>query len=263
MWGEKGLGISIVAMTVIVVIFCEIMPKIIAIKNAKQFALLASPFIHFFSQIVFPIRWILGRLTDVMFSFFEARFKRTESYITRDELRSVIKVGYSKGGILGKGEAEMMGDVLQLSDKKVEDVMVKRQDIVSFPVTMPIEEMRVAIKETELSRIPVYERNRANVLGVLYAKDLLKKELENTQGLDVRVLLRDPFYVRKDMRLSLLLREFRAKKIHLALVNGEKQKLVGLVTLEDLLEEIIGDIRDKETLVERIKKRLDLEPEQN
>lgn len=254
-WGEGGLGISIVAMTVIIVIFCEIMPKIIAIKNAKRFSLIASPFIRAFSQIVFPMRWILSGLTEGMLSFFEKRFKKIESDITKDELESAIKVGYSKEGILDKEEAEMMEDVLELSDKKVEDVMVRDQDIVSFSVTTPIEEMGIAIKEAELSRIPVYEKRGTDILGILYAKDLLRRRLEKTQDADIKGLLRKPFYVRKDMRLSTLLREFRTRKIHLALVNDEKGKLVGLVTLEDLLEEIIGDIRDKEALLQRIKKK--------
>ena len=255
MLGERGVGISIIAMTVIVVIFCEIMPKIIAIKNAKHFSLLAAPFIRTFSQLVFPIRWVLSRLTKGLLSFLEKEFKKTEAHITKDELESAIKVGYSKGGILDKKEAEMMEDVLQLSDKKVKDVMVRNQDIVSFPVTMPVDQMRIAIKKVELSRTPVYEKKRTNILGILYAKDLLKKRLESPQGTDVKKLLREPFYVEKDMRLSLLLREFRARKVHLALVNDEKNKLVGLVTLDDLLEEIIGDIRDKEALVQRIRKQ--------
>lgn len=252
MWGEAGVGISIGVMTIIVVIFCEIMPKIIAIKNAKRFSLFVSPFIRIFSQLVFPIRWVLSGLTEGMLSFFGARLKKTETGITKDELESAIKVGYSKEGILDKEEAEMMGDVLQLSDKKVEDVMVQYQNIVSFPVTMSLEEMCIAIKEAELSRIPVYERKRMNILGILYAKDLLKRKLEHPQDAGIKELLRKPFYVMKNMRVSLLLHEFRTRKIHLALVNNEKDRLVGLVTLEDLLEEIIGDIRDKETLAQRI-----------
>jgi CBS domain containing-hemolysin-like protein len=255
MLGEAGVGVSIVLMTIIVVIFCEIMPKIIAINNAKHFSLIAAPFIRNFSQFVLPIRWFLSKLTERILYFFENRFKNVETDITKDELETAIKVGYSKGGILDKEEAEMMEDVLQLSNKKVEDVMIQEKDIVSFPVTMSIEKMYIAIKEAELSRIPVYEESQANILGILYAKDLLNKKLEQPQDSGIKELLRKPFYVTKDMRLNLLLRELRTRKVHLALVNDEKGKLVGLVTLEDLLEEIIGDIRDKETLVQRIKKR--------
>ena len=255
MWGERGLGISIVVMTAVVVIFCEIMPKIIAIKNAKGFSLFVSPFIRAFSKLVFPVRWILSGLTKGMLSPFENKLKKTESHITKDELESAIKVGYSKVGILDKEEAEMMEDVLQLSDKKVEDVMVHNKGIVSFAASMSVEDMSAAIKEAELSRIPVYGKKRTEILGILYAKDLLKKKLEYFQDTDIKGLLRQPFYVAKDMRLSQLLREFRTRKIHLALVNDGKSKLIGLVTLEDLLEEIIGDIRDKETLVQRIRQR--------
>ena len=255
-WGEGSIAGSIIVMTVIVVIFCEIMPKIIAIKNAKRISLLTSPFIQFFSQLFFPLRWFLSGLAKGMLSFVDRKVKKIEPYITKDELESAIKVGYSKIGILGKGEAEMMEDVLELSDKKVKDVMVQEKDIVSFSVNMPTEEMGMAIKEAELSRIPVFEQKKANVIGILYAKDLLKKRLEHLKDVDIKGLLRGSFYVMKDMRLSLLLREFRTRKTHLALVKDEKGNLVGLVTLEDLLEEIIGDIHDKEALIQRISKRL-------
>ena len=254
-WGEAGVGISIVAMTVIVVIFCEIMPKIVAIRNSRHVSLFVAPFIYAFSRLVFPLRWALSRLTEGILYFFISKTKKAESDITKDELESAIKVGYYRGGILDKEEAEMMEDVLQLSDKKVEDVMVQKRDMVSFPVTMPIEEMYITIKEAELSRIPVYEKKQADILGILYAKDLLRKKVEQPLDRDIKAILREPFHVIKNMRLSLLLREFRTRKKHLALVDNKKGKLVGLITLEDLLEEIIGDIQDKETLVQRIKDR--------
>ncbi len=254
-WGEAGVGGSIVVMTIVVVIFCEIMPKIIAIRNSERFSLICAPIIRAFSYLVFPLRWILSGLAQKVLSLFKKMDKKSEGDITKDELESAIKVGYSEAGILDKEEAEMMEDVLQLSDKKVAEVMVLRKDIVSFSANMPLEEMCIAIKGAELSRIPVYEKKQANMIGILYAKDLLKRRLGDFSNGDIRELLRKPFYVTKDVRLGGLLKEFRKQKIHLALVNDEKGKLSGLVTLEDLLEEIIGDIRDKETLVQRIKER--------
>jgi len=257
MWGEIGVAISIAMMTIVIVIFCEIMPKIIAIRKAKYFALIVSPFIYAFSKSVFPIRWILSNLTGRILSFFEkGPLKKTESDITKEELESAIKVGYSKGGILNKNEAKMIEDVLQLSNKRVKDVMVHDEDMVSFSTTTPIEEMCIAIKEAELSRVPVYEKERTNIVGILYAKDFLKRRLESLKNIDIKGFLRKPFYVNKDIRLSLLLHEFRTKNIHLALVKDENGKLIGLITLEDLLEEIIGDIYDKEALVQQIRKRL-------
>ncbi|MBN1871579.1 MAG: HlyC/CorC family transporter [Candidatus Omnitrophica bacterium] len=255
-WGEKGLGISIFIMTAVVVIFCEILPKIIAIKNAKSFALFASPFISMFSKLIFPLRWYLSGLTERTLSRFENGAKRPESDITVRELESAVKLSYSMGGILDKEEAEMIEDVLQLSDKVVKDVMIDKRNMVAFPIDMPVEEMCYAIKEAELSRVPAYEGTPDNVIGILYAKELLKKKLEGYSGLDIRRLLKEPFYVSQDMRLSLLLREFRTRKIHMALVHNKSGKLSGLVTLEDLLEEIIGDIRDKESLLIRIKSKV-------
>ena len=252
LWGEKGLGVSIVVMTVVVVIFCEILPKIVAIKNARSFALFASPLINLFSKLIAPLRWYLSRLTEHTLSRFEGDIKKQDSDITVRELESAVKLGYSVGGILDKEEAEMIEDVLQLSDKIVKDVMIDKKNMVTFSIDMPVEEMCSAIKEAELSRIPVYEGSKDNIAGILYAKELLKKKLEGYSQLDLKVLLKEPFYVLQDVRLSMLLREFRARKIHMALVRNKNGKLSGLVTLEDLLEEIIGDIRDKESLLLRI-----------
>lgn len=256
MFGERSVGLSIAVMTAVIVIFCEIMPKIIAIKNARRLSILLSPFILFFSKLVFPVKWLLNIMAENVLSLSGKTAQKTESDITKDELQSAVKVGYSKEGILDKEEAEMIEDVLQLSDKKVKHVMLNEHDMVAFSVNMTVEEMSYAIKEAELSRVPVYEKERTRIIGILYAKDLLKKRLELGQGAEIRELLRKPFYVLKDTRLTLLLYEFRTRKIHLALVNDEMGRLVGLVTLEDLLEEIIGDIRDKEALAQRIKKKI-------
>ncbi len=254
-WGESAVGISIVVMTVIVVVFCEVMPKVLAIKKAERIALAVAPTISFFSRVVFPLRFVLSEFAERILSFAGGNSKKSDGDITIDELESAIKVGYTRGGILDKEEAEMMEDVLQLSDKKVEDVMVKSGDIVSFPADMDVEDMCIAIKEAELSRIPIYDGTKANIVGILYAKDLLKMKMERSDNGDIKGILREAFRVSKDMRLSVLLREFRTRKIHLALVEDNTQNIVGLVTLEDLLEEIIGDIQDKEMLVKRIKKR--------
>ncbi|MBL7071162.1 MAG: DUF21 domain-containing protein [Candidatus Omnitrophica bacterium] len=251
-WGEKGVGISIAVMTVIVVIFCEIMPKIIAIKNARRFSLITAPAIALFSRLVLPLRYCLRGLAEGVLSFL-VKTKKTESHITKDELESAIKVGYSREGILDKEEAEMMEDVIQLSDKRVKDVMVKEDDIISFSINMPIGRMCAAIKEAELSRIPVYETDKSNILGVLYAKDLLRKIVERREDEDdIKGLLREPFYVTRGLRLNVLLRDFISRKIHMALVREEGGQIKGIVTMEDLLEEIIGDIRDKESLLQRL-----------
>ena len=256
LFGEGGLSISIPAMTVLVVVFCEIIPKIVAINNAKSLALTVAPFINIFSKIVLPLKSLLSKLAKMTLLRLSDSAEKAESGITMDELESAIKVSYAKEGIIDKEEAEMIEDVLQLSYKKVSDVMVPGEKMVSFSAEMPLAEMAFAIKEADLSRIPVYSGSKSNIIGILYSKELLRKRLESGVGANIRDLLKEPFYISSGVRLTALLKEFRSRKIHLAIVQDEDGRLAGLVTLEDLLEEIIGDIRDKERLLYRIRHKI-------
>jgi putative hemolysin len=255
-WGHASVGISIVLMTTVIVIFCEILPKIIAIRHSESIAPKLSPLLNVFSKAIFPLRWGLNKLAEAVLSVIERIVGKSESAITKDELKSAVHIGYSREGILNKKEAEMIRDVLKLSDKKVEDIMTADRDTVLFPITMPFGDACSAMREAELLRVPVYGKNHQDIVGILYAKDILKKGAENGLNENIAgVVLREPLYVLKDMPLSKLLHRFREHKTHFALVRDSSGRIIGSVTLEDLLGEIVGKIQDKEAVITKIKNK--------
>jgi putative hemolysin len=255
-WGHASVGISIVLMTAVIVIFCEILPKIIAIRHSESIAPKLSPLLNVFSKAIFPLRWGLNKLAEAVLSIIERIVGKSESAITKDELKSAVHIGYSREGILNKKEAEMIRDVLKLSDKKVEDIMTADRDTVLFPITMPFGDACSAMREAELLRVPVYGKNHQDIVGILYAKDILKKGAENGLNENIAgVVLREPLYVLKDMPLSKLLHRFREHKTHFALVRNSSGRVIGSVTLEDLLGEIVGKIQDKEAVITKIKNK--------
>ena len=255
-WGHASVGISIILMTVVIVILCDILPKIIAIKHPESIAPKAAPLLNGFSKVVSPLRWGFSRLAEAVLSLIERVFGKSESAITKDELRSAVHISYTREGVLNKKEAEMIGDVLKLSDKKVEDIMTADKDTVLFPVTMPFKDACIAMKEAELLRVPVYGQSHQDIVGMLYAKDILKRDGENAfSETIIKEFLKEPLYVSQDMPLSKLLHKFRENKTHFAIVRGGGVKIIGSVTLEGLLGEIVGKMQDKEALMAKIKNK--------
>lgn len=240
-FGEKGLGISIIFMTLFILIFGEITPKVIAIRNSEKISLLVGPAINLFSTITFPLRWILNLIVNAITPIFSRRIKSDRQGLTEDELKAALEMG-RREGVLNRKEEEMIKRVFRFGDKTAKDVIVPLRRIAAVDISTPLSTIRSIITKKELSRMPIFENTLDNIVGILYAKDLFVAGLKGPFTL--REILRKPFYVPQNIKLDDLLREFRTHRIHMALVRNSKGKLAGLVTLQDLLEEIIGQIRD-------------------
>lgn len=252
--GPSGLEVSIPLMSVLIIIFGEIVPKIIAIKHAARFSLAMAPLITAFGKAVYPVQWILSRIVARVVSILPVRLKKEEAAITKDELETAVRRSYTDDGILDKDEGKMMEDVLEFEKTQVRQVMQPWANVVSFPITVPPDTVCFAIKSVEFSRFPIYEGERTNIIGMLYTKDLIKARVE-TKEFDIRSILRPPFFIADDAPVGFLMRELRSRKIHFALVRGSDGGMAGFVTLEDLVEEIIGEIKDKEALIAKIRDR--------
>ncbi len=242
LFGEKGLSISIGVMTFLILIFGEIAPKSIAIGNPEKFSLRVVPYIDVFSRTVFPLRKILQIITDFFVKRFSATFKlkKQSPHYTEEELKKAIHMG-RRAGVFDLDEENMFRGVFEFGDKKAKDVMRARKEIIAFELNTPLDRIKRVVRSNELSRIPIYVNKLDNILGILYAKDLI---VASERGdWDLKEILRKPLYVSRDMKLDDLFRELRTKRTHMALVSDEG-KLVGLATLEDLLEEILGEIKD-------------------
>jgi CBS domain containing-hemolysin-like protein len=164
--------------------------------------------------------------------------------ITEDEIEFIISVG-EKEGVLENQKKEMLHNIFEISDTLAKEVMVPRTDLVAIKYGTDINEILNLIAKTEYSRIPVYEGKMDNVLGILYVKDLLKYINSDIRNLDIKTILRKPYFVPSTKRIDDLLREFQLHRIHFAIVIDEYGGVDGIVTLEDILEEIVGEIRDE------------------
>lgn len=241
-FGEKGIGLSIVIMTLLILTFGEIIPKVIAIRNSEKIALRVAPYINIFSAIIAPIRGALYHLiVNIIAPVFTRVIPPHRHALTADEVAKAVEIGRSEG-VLNVREEEMIKRVFRFTDKTAKDVMVAPQRIIAADIQTPLTEIRSIITKKKVSRMPVFEGQPGNIAGILYTKDLIAAGMRGVFTL--KEILRKPFYVNETIRLDDLLREFRAHGIHMALVKNTSGNFTGLVTLQDLLEEIIGEIRD-------------------
>ena len=247
LFGETTAGkigaISTGMMTFLILVFGEIAPKTYARENAEKVALRAIELLSFFFYILFPLVKLFLFIAGQIIRVCGGEKKRFEPFMTEDELRGLIGMG-GKEGILEEEKKEMLEGVFELGETKVREIMIPRPDIVAVEIGADLDEVHRVAMSAGHSRILVFKGKIDNVVGILYVKDLLglwpkgeKKPLSE--------LMRTPYFVPEGKRVDELLREFKSKRIHIAVVVDEYGGTAGLVTLEDLIEEIVGEIEDE------------------
>lgn len=243
-FGSTGAGIATGAMTFFVLVFGEITPKTIAAKRAEAVALRVSSSLNNLGTIMLPIIKILNFLSSGIIRLFGGTAPENP-YITEEELRMLVNVGQEEGTI-DADEREMIDSIFEFDDTLVREVMVPRIDIIAVNINDTIENLTNLIVEVGHSRIPVYENTVDNIVGVIYAKDLLKP-LQNCEkeAPTILKLMRTAYYVPESKKVRDLFEELRKEKVHMAIVLDEYGGTAGLVTIEDLIEEIMGDIQDE------------------
>jgi len=259
---------SAVVMTFLILIFGEVIPKMIAINRASGFSLKVAPAILVLDALVSPLRKVIRFISDRAVMILDKKRPPFEAPLTKEELDTAIRLGTHEGTLNGE-EREMIAEVFRLGDKSVKQLMTPRTEIVSFEVDTDFSEIAPLIREKEYSRIPIYSGKKENVIGILYPKDLILARARGVEKIELGNFLRRPYFIPPTMEASRLLREFLKKKIHIALVVDEYGGLSGLITLDDLIEEIVGEIRERgeppldyETVDEntvRVRGRMELE----
>jgi len=240
--------ISVVVMTFLILVFGEITPKTIAIQNAEPLARRVAPVIYGLSRVVAPFRvmllWITGGIIRVV-----DRHIPADASISADELRTAVKIGLSEG-VLDAQERDMIHGVFQLEARQVRDVMRPRRDLFALDVATPSAEIVRQVREHEYARVPVYEEDPDRIVGMIYARDLLGLRGAALETAAVRELLREPYFVPETMAIDELLAELRRRATHFALVVDEYGTVTGFLTLEDVLEVIVGrlDLKKGEPL---------------
>jgi putative hemolysin len=254
--GGVALLLVTIMLSLFTIVFGELVPKTLALAHPEAFALrLAGP-VDVIGRILRPLVALLTATTRTITRAFGAEVT-SEARITADELRLIVERG-GEQGILEAEEEQMINAVIELGSRRIHEVMVPRIAIVSLPASSSFDEAIDRIIEEGHSRVPVYETSIDDVVGILYAKDLLpflKSNASERSGL--RTLLRTPVFVPESMTIDDLLHEFQRRKVHIAIVLDEYGGTAGLVTIEDLLEEIVGEIQDEYDVEEPLVEVLD------
>src|SRR3989454_9623059 len=234
----------------------EVLPMTLAVKSPERFLAFAGRPVAWLGVLLTPVRAALAGLTALTVGLI-GRERVEQVMLSEEELRTLVDVGASEG-VVEREEREMIHKVFEPEDTLVRSVMVPRPDMVCLDVETPAAEILPALREHLHSRVPVYEGEIDVIVGILYTKDLLPYVREGLPpDFDLRARLHPPYFVPESKRADALLQEFQAKKLHMAIVVDEYGGTSGLVSLEDLLEELVGEIADEFDEPERLIQRVD------
>ena len=251
---DRYAWVSTVVITVLVIIFGETMPKIIAKNSANRIALSHAYFVHGLTIILMPLIWVVVGLTKLITSGFKGEEADSDEEAAAMELSSIIETAEDED-VLDEDRSELVQATIDFSDVMASEVMTARVDVVALDIDDDWNEQLATIDSAPYSRIPVYEDSIDNVIGVLYLNHFLKA-LTDEKNPDIRSMLMPPCYVYKTMKMPAVLNELRRAKQHLAIVTDEYGGTLGVLSMEDVLEQLVGEIWDdtdevEEEIVER------------
>jgi putative hemolysin len=239
-FGNIGVGIATAAVVIILLFFGEIGPKIYAAKHTEQLALSVSNPILFLSKILSPVIWGIDKITGKL----GGSATIGETMVTEEEIKEWIEVGKEEGTI-EKEEREMLFSVLEFGDTLTREIMTPRVDVALIEDTRTLDEAMQLFNESGFSRLPVYHDSIDNIIGILNIKDVFSTVFSGKRNISIKELMYDPFFVPETKKIDELLKELQVRKIQIAIVLDEYGSFDGIVTVEDILEELVGDILDE------------------
>ncbi len=249
---NNGIGIAVGIMTFIILIFGEVVPKTFAKHNADKMVPWATKLLSIFYVLFYPAMIFLNVISNILIKATGGKISTTEGPITEEELEFLIDLG-QREGVLEKREERMLHSVLDLSDTVTREIMVPRTNMIAVSLETDYHSLISTVLEAGYSRVPVYEGTIDNIAGIVHAKDLLQflEREQRAKPFQLRELLRPVYYVPESMSISDLLVEFQRRKTHLAVVVDEYGGTAGIVAMEDILEEIVGEIHDEHDIEEK------------
>jgi CBS domain containing-hemolysin-like protein len=239
-FGDVGVGIATGFVTIILLIFGEIGPKIYASRASDSFALTVAPVILFLSKVFTPAIWIVERVSPT----FGIGKDNAEPAVTEDEIKEWIDVG-KEDGTIEQDEQDMLYSVLEFGDTTAREIMTPRVNVILIEDTISFEDAIRLFNETGFSRIPVYHDQIDNITGILNVKDVFSAMVSHRKDSTIREIMYDPMFVPETKKIDDLLKELRVHRVQMAIVIDEYSSFVGIVTVEDILEELVGDILDE------------------
>lgn len=229
-----------IVMTLIVLCFGEIIPKCTAKANAEKFAILTSGLLYFIIKVLTPLVFIFLKFQKI----FVRKKEDDEPTVTEQELESIIDT-MEEEGVIDKDDASLIQSVLDIGDRTVNDIMIPRVDFIAVENTDSVEEIKKIFLEYKFSRLPVYKEDKDHIIGVLSDKDFFAALFETPNRVNIKKLIKTPLYVSETMKVDDLIRKMQKAKKHLAIVSDEYGGTSGIVTMEDALEELVGEIYDE------------------
>ena len=242
LFGDSGLGIAIGIMTFLIIIFGEVTPKTYCNANATKVALRSSGILLMFSYATYPVVWVLERITRVMIKITGSDYHPPA--LTENEIRGIIDQGH-RDEALESQERDLVHRALEFDDTVIRAVMTPRMKMQSLPAKMLLFEALPIINQNSHSRIPIYGETHDDIVGFIHVRDVLRELESDNKMKTLEQIARTPVFVSQEKMVTSLLREMKGRKTHMAIVIDEHGGVEGLVTLEDLIEEIIGDIEDE------------------
>ena len=241
-FGGAAVSVATFIITLLILIFGEITPKTMATKNAEKMSLSYASIISFLMIVLTPVIILINAVSYVILKILGVDPKGNNPLMTEMELRTIMDVSHEEG-VIEEGEKDIINNVFDFGDAKAKDVMVPRVHVVMADVTSTKEDLLNIFKEEQFTRIPIYEESVDNVIGLVNIKDLLLNDYsENFKIMDI---LRKPYFTFENKKISELLMEMKHSAFNLAVVMDEYGELAGIITLEDIIEEIVGEVHDE------------------
>ena len=242
LFGSVGAGVATGILTILILIFGEISPKTVATVHADSIALAYSSLIYRLMQLLTPVIFIVNQLSMGFLKLMRFDPGSGRTAMTEEEFKTIVDVGHETG-VLENSEHEMINNVFDFGDSQAKEIMIPRIDMTFAKLDNTFDELIDIFREDKFTRLPVYEENTDNVIGIINMKDLLL--YEDKQHFQIKDLLREPFFTYEQKNTSELFLEMQKNSINIAIVLDEYGVTAGMITLEDLLEEIVGEIRDE------------------
>ncbi len=242
---ELGSIITSVVMTIVIIIFAEVLPKAIAVSKAEKIVVAFSDIIFILLKILAPINFILSKL--IRFSCFVFHIKLQNNISPDEEVMNLVEYQHAEGKVF-KQDRDMVGSIFDIKNLLVSEIMVHRSQLKTVNVDLPLKDLLQQLSLASHTRIPMWKSNKDNIIGIIHVKDLLKnlyKQNFDVSKINITDLLTEPWFIPENVLVSKQLHEFRHQRYHCALVVNEYGDILGMVTLEDVLEEIVGRIEDE------------------
>ena len=238
------IAVATATLTFIILIFCEITPKRIANKDSENIIIFFSDFIIMVLLILSPIISLLNFFSDWIAKIFNVNLKEEEDVYSEEELKTLVDISHEKG-VLETEEKEIIQNALDFGDKTLGQIMIPNEKVKFISVYSTYEQVVATFVNNEYTRYPVVDGSIDNVVGILNIKDFIKMQSIGTASFNIDELIREPFFLNEDVKISSAFRRMQKVYTNIVIVRSDNCKTIGIATLEDILEEVVGEIRDE------------------